>query len=112
MRGMDNILAIRRDGMKPDFVSLDMPGIGQSTGLLMAGQVLVEAEDRPETTDLRPLFGLRVLVMALSGSFDIAEAWARAACKAEAKDVGLAFLSLADGLDGPVWIRVNGMQLA
>lgn len=112
MRGLDNITAIRRSGMKPDFVSLDLPGIGQSNGLLMAGQVLVEEQDRPELADLRPLVGLRVLVMALAGRFEAAEAWARAVCGAGAKDVGIAFLSRSDGLDGPVWIRVNGEQLA
>lgn len=112
MRGLDDIIAIRRSGMKPDFVSLDLPGIGQSSGLLMAGQVLVEEADQPERADLRALVGLRVLVMALSGCFDAAEAWARAVCRAGAADVGIAFLSLDSGLDGPVWIRVNGEQLA
>lgn len=112
MRGMEYIVSARRAGFKPDHVTLGLPGIGLSSGALMAGQVLLDDGDRHESTDLRPLYGVRVVVMALAGNYEAAEAWARAVCKAEARHVGIAFHSRDAGLDGPVWIRVNGEQWA
>lgn len=112
MRGLQNLVSIRRTGMRPDLVMLCLPGMGLSSGILLPGQVLIEDKDRPDLADLRPLVGLRVVVMALTGCFAAAEAWMLAACRAGARDVGLAFLSPSEGLDGPVWVRVDGEQLA
>lgn len=112
MLGLDRLKAMRRGGLKPQVVHLDMPGMGLSTGLPMEGQVLVEEGDRPSTTDLRALSGLCVIAMGLSGDFARIERWARVAIRDGAKDVGVAVFNKDGSTEGPVWICRNGEVLA
>lgn len=112
MRGLDRLIALRRRRLKPPMLFLLMRGM--SCGTVHEGEIVREASDSPTKTDLRALFGLTVVVMGVPfGGFDEAEAWARAACKAGAASVALMFPTIeAHPDDGPVWIRVNGEQLA
>lgn len=112
MRGMDRLIELRRSGVRPPILFLLMRGM--SCGAVHEGEIVREAADSPTKTDLRALYGLTVVVLGVPfGGFDEAEAWARAACRAEAASVALMFPTLeAAPDDGPVWIRVNGEQLA
>ena len=114
MLGMDRLIEIRRSGGKPELLMLSMAA--QYDGLVMEGQVVVEQDDGPASVDLRPLYGLSVIVVGVPfGGFQEAERWARAACRVGARNVGLVFPTLpgqATADDGPVWIRVNGEDLA
>ena len=79
------------------------------------GDVLLQQGDHPDTADLRAVRGLRVIVIGRGhGGFDEAERWARAMCTAGAQHVGLAFKVPADegGIDGPVWLRLYGENIA
>lgn len=112
MRGMDRLAQLRRSGVRPAMLFLLMAG--RSSGLVLEGEVIRESGDGPLSTDLRALVGLDVVVMGVPfGGFDDAEAWARAACRAGARNVALMFPTLEGNPDdGPVWIRVNGEDLA
>ena len=109
MQGLQHLIAQRRRGLRPELLLLRTPG--------MAGQPLAGCldcgDERPESADLRVLHLLSVVVLGETGRFEEAERWARAACKAEAADVGIAIGDPRESwVDGPVWIRVNGNQLA
>jgi len=109
MQGLQHLIAQRRQGLRPELLLLRTPG--------MAGQPLAGCLDcgaeRPESADLRALHLLRVVVLGETGRFEEAERWARAACRAGAADVGIAIGSPRESwIDGPVWVRVNGEQLA
>jgi len=109
MQGLEHLIAQRRTGIRPDLLLLRTPGM---SGLQSAGCIDCGAES-PEFVDLRALHLLRVLVLGETGRFEEAERWARAACRAGAADVGIAIGAPGETwLDGPVWIRVNGNQLA
>lgn len=114
MRGLDRLLTIRRQGLRPEgFVALWAHGTGQRQAF--EGHVLCEEADSPATADLRPFFGLDVHVIARgNGGFDEGEAWARAVMAVGAKTVLLsAAVPPEQGyLDGPAWLRWNGKDLA
>lgn len=112
MRGLDRLQQLRRDGLKPSLVFLDMPGLGLSSGITLEGQLVVEPTDSPATTDLRALHNLCVIAMGKSGDFERVEAWGRAAIRAGAKDVGVGVYLNDGGTDGPVWIHRGGETLA
>ncbi|WP_343625389.1 hypothetical protein [Roseateles puraquae] len=109
MLGLQHLISQRRRGLRPEVLLLRTPGMA---GHPLAGCLDCGAE-RPETADLRALVELRVVVLGETGRFDEAERWARAACRAGAGDVGIAIGAPRESwIDGPVWIRVNGEQLA
>lgn len=119
MRGMDYLIAQRRQGFVPaEGVLLYLAGAG---GCVRNGRevfrdcVVLDSTDRPGLTDLRPLVGLQVIVVGLPWPrFDESEAWAREACKAGAKHVGLSIAIPPEQghIDGPVWLRKHGEDLA
>lgn len=111
MRGLDNIAALRRAGLKPDgFVTFWTADAGARHGY--AGRVIAEKKDRPAESDLRALVGLPVIVVGRGlGGFNEAEAWGRALARAGAASVGLSF-AVGPEIDGPAWIRWNGEDLA
>jgi hypothetical protein len=109
MQGLQHLIAQRRAGLRPEVLLLRTPG--------MAGQPLAGCIDcgseLPESADLRALVELRVVVLGETGRFDEAERWARAVCRAGAADVGIAIGAPRETwVDGPVWLRVGGEQLA
>lgn len=111
MRGLERLQTVRRGGLRPQVVHLDMPGMGLSTGSPMEGQILVEQGDTPSSVDLRALRGLCVIAMGITGDMERIEQWAWAAIDAGAKDVGVAVFNHDGSTEGPVWVCRNGETL-
>lgn len=114
MRGLDRLLEIRRQGLRPEgFVSLWAAGTGQRYAF--EGTVLCDDVDHPGMTDLRPFYGLDVHVVARGcGGFSEGEAWARALMAAGANTVLLSAAVPGEQgyIDGPAWLRWNGKDLS
>ena len=81
MRGLDRIVSMRRQGLRPGYVALtDAP---QLPGVL--DDVQIESSDVPELLDLRALFGLFVVIQGSDAT--AVTRWADAAMKAGASTV-------------------------
>lgn len=114
MRGLDRLAEIRRQRMQPSGSVLLYPVGQRRPRQPYEGTLLCDAGDTPALQDLRPLVGLDVIVIGQTGRFDEAEAWARAAIRANANSVGIAIAVPPEQghIDGPVWIRVNRETIA
>lgn len=113
MRGMDRLVQLRRDGLRPELLRVWAPS--QRGSYAYEGDVLLEPHDHPATADLRVVHDLTVMVVGRGyGGFAEAEIWARAVCAAGARNVALAFkVPPEEGdIDGPAWIRINGEDIA
>jgi hypothetical protein len=99
MRGLDRIAAVRRRGLRPIDVVIEPL---YPCDIELSDWIQYEPSDIPELTDLRPLVGLWVSVM---GDGEMAERWARAACKAGASDV------VTVGRSSGIEMRRNGVDV-
>lgn len=114
MRGLDRLIDIRRQGLRPDGI-VTFWAFGSGQRYPFEGTVLCEQHDQPELADLRPFVGLTVHVIAGGFSrFDEGEAWARALMKARADSVLLSVAVPPDEgyIAGPACLRWKGDDIA
>lgn len=107
MRGLDRLLRLRRDGLRPqDPVKFDT----DPTSREYAGWIVVDEGDKPAETDLRAMLGLDVIVSATA--FATADKWAMAICKAGASSVAVYVVNDYEVTQGPAFLKFKGEMLA
>ncbi len=84
MRGLDSLLQIRRQGLKPAGL---VRFVIDPASYAYEGWVVCDEGDKPGAVDLRPFYDLGVFVTGCD--FDAVEAWARAVAAAGAKHVAV-----------------------